>query len=97
MSDTKLQHTHTRMAVSCPPCRMKYQDEYSRDTSTHTHTHAHLLCLFCKHFRDKTSTKSPGVSLVMFWVWITKADKAVGASVGGRKTIRKQDGRNEER
>lgn len=43
MSDTKLQHTHTRMAVSCPPCRMKYQDEYSRDTSTHTHTRTPAL------------------------------------------------------
>ena len=92
-------YTHTQMAVSCPPCRKKYQDEYSRDTRTHTHTHAPalLLCLFCKHFRDKTSTKSPGVSLVMFWVWITTADKAVGNSVGGRKTIREQVGWNEER
>lgn len=74
MRDTKHQHTLKWLPhVRCVGRNMRTN---TVEIQAHTHTHTHLLCLFCKHFRDKTSTKSPGVSLLMFWVWITTADKA---------------------
>lgn len=48
---------HAEIIASWSLCRKKCGDNYSRGT----HTHTHLLCLFCKHFRHKTSTKKKQV------------------------------------